>query len=155
MRRRGIRVFIVISVILALSIAALSLREINFAGLNANGTGPLGLTLGLDLEGGSDLWYQADIPIDVVFQDTVEESEIRSILDDLDQTRATIRSSPQTQFTIRGPSLSEDDQEDLRSSLETLATIETFTTGDGVLDIAFQQVVNRAALRSLLDESGA
>ena len=152
MRRRGIRVFIVISVILALSIAALSLREINFAGLNANGTGPLGLTLGLDLEGGSDLWYQADIPIDVVFQDTVEESEIRSILDDLDQTRATIRSSPQTQFTIRGPSLSEDAQEDLRSSLETLATIETFTTGDGMVDIAFQQVVNRAALRSLLDE---
>ena len=90
----------------------------------------------------------------MVFQDAVEESEIRSILDDLDQTRATIRSSPQTQFTIRGSSLSEDAQEDLRSSLETLATIEVFTTGDDMLDIAFQQVVNRAALRSLLDESG-
>ena len=153
MRRRGIRVFAIIAVIVALSIATLSLREINFAGLNANGTGPLGLTLGLDLEGGSDLWYQADIPIEVVFQDAVEESQIRSVLDDLEQTRATIRSSLQTQFMIRGPSLSGDAQEDLRPSLETLAAIETFITGDGVLDITFEQTLDRAVLRSLLDES--
>ena len=153
MRRRGIRVFAIIAVIVALSIATLSLREINFAGLTAHGTGPLGLTLGLDLEGGSDLWYQADIPIEVVFQDAVEESQIRSVLDDLEQTRATIRSSLQTQFMIRGPSLSGDAQEDLRPSLETLAAIETFITGDGVLDITFEQTLDRAVLRSLLDES--
>ncbi len=153
MRRRGFRVFVVVAVIVALSIAALSLREINFAGLNANGTGPLGLTLGLDLEGGSDLWYQADIPIEVVFQDAVEESQIRSILDGLEQTRAIIRSNLQTQFTIRGPSLTEDAQEELRPSLETLAAIETLITGDDVMDVTFVQALDRAVLRNLLDEA--
>ena len=153
MRRRGFRVFVVVAVIVALSIAALSLREINFAGLNANGTGPLGLTLGLDLEGGSDLWYQADIPIEVVFQDAVEESQIRSILDGLEQTRAIIRSNRQTQFTIRGPSLTGDAQEDLRPSLETLAAIETLITGDDVMDVTFVQALDRAVLRNLLDEA--
>ena len=152
MRRRGIRVFVIVAVILALSITTLSLQEINFAGLNANGRGPLGLTLGLDLEGGSDLWYQADIPIEVVFQDAVEESQIRSVLDDSEQTRATIRSSPQRQFTIREPSLGADVEEDLRPSLETLAAIETFITGDGVLEIIFEQALDRAVLRDLLDE---
>ena len=152
MRRRGIRVFIIVAVILALSITTLSLQEINFAGLNANGRGPLGLTLGLDLEGGSDLWYQADIPIEVVFQDAVEESQIRSVLDDSEQTRATIRSRPQRQFTIREPSLGGDVEEDLRPSLETLAAIETFITGDGVLEIIFEQALDRAVLRDLLDE---
>ncbi len=153
MRRRGFRVFVVVAVIVALSIAALSLREINFAGLNANGTGPLGLTLGLDLEGGSDLWYQADIPIEVVFQDAVEESQIRSILDGLEQTRAIIRSNRQTQFTIRGLSLTGDAQEDLRPSLETLAAIETLITGDDVMDVTFVQALDRAVLRNLLDEA--
>ena len=153
MRRRGFRVFVVVAVIVALSIAALSLREINFAGLNANGTGPLGLTLGLDLEGGSDLWYQADIPIEVVFQDAVEESQIRSILDGLEQTRAIIRSNLQTQFTIRGPSLTGDAQEDLRPSLETLAAIETLITGDDVMDVTFVQALDRPVLRNLLDEA--
>ena len=63
MRRRTIRAFILVAVIMALSVLALAFNQISLPGswLDRSGTGPLGLTMGLDLQGGSDLRYQADV----------------------------------------------------------------------------------------------
>ena len=65
MRARSIRLTIVILMILGLAIAALGFRSINIdipglPALDREGTGPLGLKLGLDLSGGGHLVYQAD-----------------------------------------------------------------------------------------------
>ena len=65
MRSRSIRLSIVILLILGVSLAALGFRAINIdlPGLPAlmrDGSGPLGLKLGLDLRGGGHLVYQAD-----------------------------------------------------------------------------------------------
>ncbi len=65
MRARSIRLTIVILLILGLAVAALGFRPINIdlpglPALDREGTGPLGLKLGLDLSGGGHLVYQAD-----------------------------------------------------------------------------------------------
>ncbi len=62
MRRRVIGTFIFVAVILTLTAFILAFRHIDLPGegLDRNGTGPLGLTLGLDLKGGSHLIYRAE-----------------------------------------------------------------------------------------------
>ena len=65
MRARSIRLTIVILLILGLAIAALGFRAIyidipGLPVLDREGSGPLGLKLGLDLSGGGHLVYQAD-----------------------------------------------------------------------------------------------
>ena len=64
-RDRSIRLSILIIVMFGLAFAALAFKNINIglpggAGLKREGTGPLGLKLGLDLRGGGQLIYQAD-----------------------------------------------------------------------------------------------
>ena len=92
MRRRGVRVFIFISIVLVLAIAALSFRNIDVFNLERSNDGPLGLKLGLDLQGGVMLWYEADLPdqIDVVFQDEVAYEDLQSLLEDQDQPDAAL-----------------------------------------------------------------
>ena len=81
---------------MAISLAVLSVGDISFSrfgfDLDAGGDGPLGLTLGLDLKGGSLLIYQADVPdeAEVTFEEPVEESELRDLLDGLGHTEPTI-----------------------------------------------------------------
>ncbi|MFQ5860747.1 MAG: protein translocase subunit SecD [Dehalococcoidia bacterium] len=64
MRRfaRHLRVLALVAVIVGLSVASIAIRDVNlsFAGatLQRGGDGPLGLRLGLDLQGGSHLVYQ-------------------------------------------------------------------------------------------------
>ena len=92
MRRRGVRVFIFISILLALAIAALSFRNIDVFNLERSNDGPLGLKLGLDLQGGVMLWYEADLPdqIEVVFQDDVAYEDLQSLLEDQGQPDAAL-----------------------------------------------------------------
>ena len=92
MRRRGVRVFIFISIVLVLAIAALSFRNIDVFNLERSNDGPLGLKLGLDLQGGVMLWYEADLPdqIDVVFQDEVAYEDLQSLLEDQGQPDAAL-----------------------------------------------------------------
>jgi len=78
MRSRSIRLSIAILLILGIAIAALGFKDINidipgFPALERDGTGPLGLKLGLDLRGGGHLVYQADTGtvFDVTFAETV------------------------------------------------------------------------------------
>ena len=154
MRRRGFRVFVIIAVIVALSIATLSSGDIHIGSLDRANSGPLGLKLGLDLQGGSHLKYQADLPdeVRVTFQEAVEEGELRSLLDDeLKQTRATIA---KREYTIGELALAERAQGELREIIEDLSPIETFNIEDDVLEITFQGGLSEVSLRAVLDELG-
>jgi len=78
MRSRSIRLSITIILILGIAIAALGFKDINidipgFPQIERDGTGPLGLKLGLDLRGGGHLVYQADTgtKFDVTFAENV------------------------------------------------------------------------------------
>ena len=62
MRGRTLRAFIVIMVILGLSLASILVTDINILNFSRGGGGPLGLTLGLDLQGGSYLVFEAADP---------------------------------------------------------------------------------------------
>ena len=57
--RRYARSLTVIAVLIALSVLALSFQTIKIGGFKRGGETPLGLNLGLDLQGGSHLVYQA------------------------------------------------------------------------------------------------
>ncbi len=63
MARTDLRRLLLVLVLVALSISALAFRTIDidlgFVGFERTGTGPLGLRLGLDLQGGVQLIYQA------------------------------------------------------------------------------------------------
>ena len=158
MRRRGVRVFALIAVIVALSIATLSVRNFDIslggANIDADGSGPLGLKLGLDLQGGSLLIYEADLPdeVQVAFQNTVEEQELRSLLNELGQARATIA---KRDFVINDLALEDRAREALKDALEILGTVESFQTGDGVLEVTFgDSPPTIEELRGLLDRIG-
>ena len=90
MRSRSIRLSITIILILGISIAALGFKDINidipgFPTVERNGTGPLGLKLGLDLRGGGHLVYQADTgtKFDVTFAGDVSFGDVAATLQSL------------------------------------------------------------------------
>ena len=90
MRSRSIRLSISIILILGIAIAALGFKDINidipgFPRVERDGTGPLGLKLGLDLRGGGHLVYQADTgtKFDVTFADDVTPNDLLTMLQDL------------------------------------------------------------------------
>ena len=90
MRSRSIRISVTIILILGIAIAALGFKNINvdipgFPKLVRNGTGPLGLKLGLDLRGGGHLVFQADTGtrFDVTFIDDVTATDLNSALEEL------------------------------------------------------------------------
>ena len=160
MRRRGLRVFFLIAVIVGLSIATLSFREVHIsvagASIDADGNGPLGLRLGLDLQGGSHLMYQADLPdkVEVVFQDPVEESQIRDLLGEVGQTRATVAVKS---FEVSDLSLEKVAQDQLREALGEFSPIEDFelvSTGDRSVAVLFGDEVEEAGLRQVLEDLG-
>ena len=158
MRRRGVRVFAVIAVIVALSIATLSVKNFDIslggASIDADGSGPLGLKLGLDLQGGSHLVYEADLPdeVKVTFPNTVEEQELRGLLNELGHVRATIA---KRDFVISDLALEDRAREALKDALEIIGTVESFQTGDGVLEVTFgDSPPTIEELRSLLDGIG-
>lgn len=87
MRSRSIRLSITIILILGIAIAALGFKDINidipgFPTVERNGTGPLGLKLGLDLRGGGHLVYQADTgtKFDVTFAGDVSFDDVAATL---------------------------------------------------------------------------
>ena len=155
MRKRGVRVFTLIMVIVALSIAALSYKEIHISFLGADldraGSGVLGLTLGLDLQGGSHLKYQANVPVEVVFQSSVETGDLRGVLDALGHTRSTISKK---EYNIQGLDIVEVAYTGLREALGDLSPIIAFNSGDIALEVTFAEVPDEEALRSTLAELG-
>ena len=90
MRSRSIRLSITILLILGIAIAALGFKDIDidvpgFPRIERDGTGPLGLKLGLDLRGGGHLVYQADTGtrFDVTFADDVTINDLSTTLQGL------------------------------------------------------------------------
>ena len=158
MRRRGVRVFAFIAVLVTLAVITLSFREIHisFAGadLDTDGSGPLGLTLGLDLQGGSHLMFQADLPdsVDIVFQDEEEITQLRSTLAVLGHDSATIA---RKLYTVGNLETGDEALRILRLVLNTeVATVDGFETGDGLLSLSFRIGVDESSLRDVLDRLG-
>ena len=138
MRRRGLRVFALVFVIVALSALTLGFKEIHVFNFDREGNGPLGLFLGLDLKGGSDLRYRADLPDEarVSFQETVEETTLKESLADLDQPDAIIGVR---EFAVSDLDFVAPQIQGLRAALGSLAQLESFETGDDSVLVVFQQ----------------
>ena len=119
MHRIGLRRVLPILLILVISVAALARQsfDINFLGvhLERGSDAVLGLKLGLDLQGGALLVYQA-VPaqeITAIFQEPPDEvgiGEIRAILDDLGKTGATYQVDERI-LTMRVDSLREEERD--------------------------------------------
>ena len=155
LRRRGFRVFILIAVIVALSLAALSFRDVHIPliDLDRTGSGPLGLTLGLDLKGGSHLMYQANLPdqVQVTFEDEVLESDLRTLLDERDQRSATIA---KRRFSVAGISFLDAELARLRQDLDSVAPVNTFGTGDRAVTVTFLRAPGLDELHRALERAG-
>ncbi|MCH8893039.1 MAG: protein translocase subunit SecD [Chloroflexi bacterium] len=123
MRSRSIRISITIILILGIAIAALGFRDINidipgFPRIERDGTGPLGLKLGLDLRGGGHLVYQADTGtrFEITFTEEVAINELITTLqelrfgdDDAELEGLQVGSTGVNRFRIRTDILAEDD----------------------------------------------
>ncbi len=123
MRSRSIRLSISILLILGIAIAALGFKDINIdipgiPQIKRDGTGPLGLKLGLDLRGGGHLVYQADTgtKFEVTFADEVDLDDLIAALedarfgeDDLELEGLQFGPLGENQFQIRTDILDEDD----------------------------------------------
>jgi preprotein translocase subunit SecD len=125
MRARSIRMSILILVILGLSVASLTFREINihipgFFELQRGGLGPLGLKLGLDLCGGAHLGYQADVgtQIDATFGQAVSEADAQAVIEGLGFEDFEVQSQDNNTLQIGTPLLDDARRQELRAALE-------------------------------------
>ena len=91
MRSRSIRLSISIILILGIALVVLGFKDITidipgFPRIERDGTGPLGLKLGLDLRGGGHLVYQADTgtKFEVTFAEDVALDTLLTTLEDLE-----------------------------------------------------------------------
>ena len=143
MRSRSIRLSISILLILGIAVAALGFKDINidipgFPHIERDGTGPLGLKLGLDLRGGGHLVYQADTgtKFDVTFAEDVAIGDLVTTIQDLTfgddgSMLEGVQISPigPNRYQIRTDILAEDDprRTGLNVALaETLGDISVF-----------------------------
>ena len=131
MRRRNLRAFAFISVVVALSILILSFQKIDLPGesFDREATGPLGLSLGLDLSGGTHLVYMAEAPvtIDISFEDTIAVDDIKLHLITNGHLNVSVDDYGEGRVSIRMTELSPQGEEQLRSILEELGPIEEFS----------------------------
>ena len=159
MRRRGIRVFAFVFVVVALAVASLSFREVHISvpslfDLDREAPGPLGLTLGLDLEGGSDLRYQADLPdhVTLEFEDPVDEEDLMDVLQEQEQTRAAVA---KPEFVLNDLSLRRLSETALRQRLEAdIALIDTIEFQDDGAEVTFLSTVDEGSISLTLSQLG-
>ena len=107
MRSVGYRRIILILAVLGISIASLASQSFSLSLLGLNlergSNAILGLKLGLDLQGGVHLVYQArgTKEITATFQEAPNIEEIRAVLEDQGKTEAVIQEGGDRTFTIR------------------------------------------------------
>lgn len=160
MRRRTILLTVLILVVLGISFASLALPEIHIAipglpRLDRAETGPLGLKLGLDLQGGAHLVYQAQTgtTLAVTFPDDVEVDveAVQEALAGADYQPTVSQVGEGPSFEIDGPYLSPDLREAVRLALvNDIGEPTEFVNSDlppptsdqmdGVLDIISRRV---------------
>ena len=135
-RRRILRTAIIVGILTTLAVLVLAFKDINVFGLDRGSDGPLGLTLGLDLQGGSYLKYQARRPdeVDVTFRQLPGDASLQPI--DIEGALAgqTVVVQPGAQnnsFSIELEGVTEetlaDTEADIRGELDTLAEDRGFT----------------------------
>jgi preprotein translocase subunit SecD len=126
MRRRTVLLTVFIVVVLGISVVALALPEIHIGipglpRLDRAETGPLGLKLGLDLQGGAHLVYQAETgtKISVEFAEDVEADvdQVQAALADADYDAAVEQVGETPAFVIDGDYLSPERREIVRQAL--------------------------------------
>lgn len=162
MLRRNLRVFLLISVLVILSIVILGYRDIDLPGdsLDRGGTGPLGLVLGLDLRGGAHLVYQAESPvrIDVTFEEPISEEELKAALTDLGFGTTSITTFAREEFSLDVPDLSQGEVElFLKDLAEELGAIREFNIeieARTSLDIRLADAPNEASVTEVIDGLG-
>ena len=136
-RRRILRTAIVVGILTILAVLALSFKEIHFLGFDRDSDGPLGLALGLDLQGGSYLKYQARFAdeVDVTFARlpadvTLQAIEVEGALTGQPALVEPVEGA-ENRFTIQVPDVTdvtrEDVERDITGELETLAEARGFT----------------------------
>lgn len=160
MRRRTILLTVLILVVLGISFVSLALPEIHIAipglpRLDRAETGPLGLKLGLDLQGGAHLVYQAQTgtTLAVTFPDDVEVDveAVQEALAGADYQATVNQVGGGPSFEIDGPYLSPDLREVVRLALvNNIGEPTEFVNSDlppptsdqmdGVLDIISRRV---------------
>ena len=160
MRRRTVLLTVFIVVVLGISVVALALPEIHIGiwglpRLDRAETGPLGLKLGLDLQGGAHLVYQAKTgtTISVEFAEDVEADadQVQAALADADYDAAVEQVGETPSFVIDGDFLPPERREIVRQALidaigEPVAFVNddlpppTAEQMDGVLDIISRRV---------------
>lgn len=111
MRRRTVLLTILILAVLAVSAVSLALPEIHVAipgvaRIDRADTGPLGLKLGLDLQGGAHLVYQADTGtvLTITFPDDVETDveAVQDALSDVDYEGQAVQLDTAQSYRIVG-----------------------------------------------------
>ena len=140
MRRRTILLTILILVVLGISAASLALPEIHISipglpRLDRAETGPLGLKLGLDLQGGAHLVYQAETgtTLAVTFPDDVEVDveAVENALNDADYDAAVSDVGDGVSFVVEGAYLNPERRETVRLALvENIGEPTEFVNSD-------------------------
>ena len=136
-RRRILRTAIVVGILTILAVLALSFKEIHFLGFDRDSDGPLGLALGLDLQGGSYLKYQARFAdeVDVTFarlpaDATLQVIEVEGALTGQSAVVEPVEGA-ENRFTIQLPDVTDatrdDVERDIIGELETMAEARGFT----------------------------
>ena len=142
MRRRTIFLTLFIVAALAVSATALALPEIRIGipgvgRLERAETGPLGLKLGLDLQGGSHLVYQAQTgtTLDVSFAADVgadaNRDAVQAALDEAGYDAEVVQDGDTLNFTIAGEYLNPERREAVRQALiENIGEPTSFVNDD-------------------------
>ncbi len=119
--RRYVRRLILIGILVGLAAASIGVQHINFSFLGGHfdrgGDTPLGLTLGLDLKGGSHLVYQARKDITVSFTEPVSVSQVEEALAIIGRTTAKVERGEGNEIIIGQASLEQEEREAIRQAL--------------------------------------
>ena len=128
MRRRAVLLTVLIVAVLGISVVALALPEIHIGipglpRIDRSATGPLGLKLGLDLQGGAHLVYQAETgtTLAVSFEEGAEvEVDADAILDalaDAEYEADVTQVGEELQFVIVGEFLTAERRATVRQAI--------------------------------------
>ena len=128
MRRRAVLLTVLIVAVLGISVVALALPEIHLGipglpRIDRSATGPLGIKLGLDLQGGAHLVYQAETgtTLAVSFEESAEvEVDADAILDalaDAEYEADVTQVSEELQFVIVGEFLTAERRATVRQAI--------------------------------------
>ena len=140
MRRRTVFLTLFILLVLAVSVVSLALPEIHigipgFPRLDRAEAGPLGLKLGLDLQGGAHLVYQADTgtELSVEFPEDADATValIEEALDNADYEATIADAGDGSFFALAGAYLTPERREEVRLALtEAIAEPVAFVNDD-------------------------